>query len=305
MVLQRFDRQAGEATEVYGDASYAVLGELVERAQERHERERQEREAARHVAVRRIGRAAGAMAGLLVGLAVFVCALAAVGDGGSSLGGYGDPGSLATYLLLCSWPVALVVGVAARIVAGRATQKVHAPIRLTGHAGADLVRLQDADALRDVRAMAARWERAGAALPLAALSIVTPLTLHFLVWSLIVGPGVAIVGFGDWIGGSVVLVGHAHIVLAACAAWWACSLHKRATSALRCGAGTASLKALAITAAVACVPAVILAAATPGVILAAVPPLLVALTGLVFVPAMYAATALRMGRERLAMEGIA
>ena len=73
------------------------------------------------------------------------------------------------------------LAIALILFAGCATsRKLDAPVVLTGYAGADLLRLQTADSLRDARALAARWERAGAALPLAALSVVTPLTLHLL-----------------------------------------------------------------------------------------------------------------------------
>src|SRR5262249_53523328 len=154
----------------------SVLSDLLERVRERHTLEWGAREAARRVAVRRIGRAVGGAVALVLGLIAFAWAL---GSGPPLFGFDGDARAAAgsTWLLLAAWPAAFAAGAIARLIARLPTRRrVHAPVSLTGMAGADLVRLQTADPLADARALAARWERAGAALPLAALSIVAPLT---------------------------------------------------------------------------------------------------------------------------------
>jgi hypothetical protein len=268
-----------------------VLRDLVDRAEERHAREWVDRDVARRIAVRRIGRAVGGAVGLLLGLSAFVCALPPVRD---LVGRRLILSSV--WLLLSAWPAAVGAGLVARlVVALPVSRRVHAKVSLTGNAGSDLVRLQTLDALGDARALAERWERAGAALPLAALSMVTPLTLHFLVWFLGVGPvrmSSHAAEFGEWISLSAMIVGHAHLALALCSVGWACSLCKRATSELDAGLCGSAFKALGITVGVACVP---------GLVLLAIPPLLVAITGAVFVPAMYTNTVSRLSRERLAL----
>lgn len=97
------------------------------------------------------------------------------------------------------------------------------------------------------------------------------------------------------IGLSVVLVGHAHLALLVCAVRWAFTLRTRATAELRVGLGRAWGKALAISAGIACLP---------GAVLLGIPPLLVAVTGLLFVPFMYFGTARILASERIALEAI-
>jgi hypothetical protein len=268
-----------------------VLFDWVERVRERQAREWPERDAARKVAARRIARAAAGATGLLVGGGAFLSALADFAVRPSVWAAGRDSGLL-TALLLSAWPAALVVWGLTRTMAGGAIRRrVHAPLALTGDAGEDLLRLQREDSLGEARALAARWECAGAALPLAALSMVAPLSLHFLVRSLFAPVRVA--DFDGWIVLSVILVGHAHVALCICAVLWARALSERHTATLADGLRGSMLKALFITVGV---------AALPGVLLMGIPPLLVLVTGLVFVPAMYAATVRCMQRERFELE---
>jgi hypothetical protein len=113
------------------------------------------------------------------------------------------------------------------------------------------------------------------ALPLAGASFLLPLTIHALVGKLW---GVDTDGSDWWVQVSLVIVGHAHLVLgvvAARAGW------RMGTSSATGGAIVTSSpwRALAWTTA---------AAGVPGVALYAIPPLMTFATGLVFVPAMYA-----------------
>jgi hypothetical protein len=107
------------------------------------------------------------------------------------------------------------------------------------------------------------------ALPLIGMSLVMPLTLHAVI-SLFLHDAT---GFEEWTRMSLVVVGHAHLALAALAG----------TAAWRMARGEqhlSGMKILFITVGVSCVP---------GVILLALPPVIVLATGLVFVPAMIAA----------------
>ena len=120
-----------------------------------------------------------------------------------------------------------------------------------------------------------RTAGASLALPLAGASLLLPLTIHALVGKLMGVDGHASDG---WVVVSLVVVGHAHLVLAFVAA----------RAGWRMGASSANggtivtsspWRALAWTTA---------AAGVPGMVLYAIPPLLTFATGLVFVPAMYA-----------------
>jgi hypothetical protein len=266
-----------------------VLSDWVERVREQQTREWASREAACRVAASRIARAVAGAAGLIFGVGAFASTIATF-----ALGSWPDtrPAGVLTALLVSAWPAALVAWGVTRLAAGAAIRsRVHAPIRLTGDTGEDLLRLQREDSLASARAQAASWERAGAALPLAALSMVAPLSIHFVVWCLAARQDV--VGFGEWIAVSVVLVGHAHVALCACAVLWARGLCRRETAALGDGLGGSWVKALCVAVGVACVP---------GIFLLGIPPLIVLVTGLVLIPAMYSATVRCMRSERLELE---
>jgi hypothetical protein len=264
----------------------AVLCDVLVRQQERQTHEWGEREAARRVAARRIARVVAGATALLVGATALVCGLASFAAS--------QIVSLSTWMLLSAWPLAFMAGVVARLAAGAAmARRMHAPVSLTGSSVADLIRLDGADTLGQARAMAARWERASTALPLAALSMTAPLTIHFGVWLLLAGPMPSRAGdFGAWIGMSALIVGHAHLALAGCAARWAFKLRDRETAALGTRVATSAFQALFVSVAVASVP---------GILLIGLPPALVLVTGILFVPAMYAATVSTLRRERLAL----
>jgi hypothetical protein len=83
------------------------------------------------------------------------------------------------------------------------------------------------------------------------------------------------------------------VALAVCSARWGWGLRAKQTEVIRMGAGWSWGRALGISVAVACVP---------GLVLVGIPPLLVALTGLMFVPAMFGAMRRRVVRERQALD---
>jgi hypothetical protein len=124
-------------------------------------------------------------------------------------------------------------------------------------------------------------------LPAIAVSLLMPLTLHLAVWALFRGdrsyeePAGArewftrmATGFDEWIAMSLMIVGHAHLVLAALLARFAYRVARTPLAELG-NEQSRGFKALFWTAGV---------AAVPGIILFAIPPLLVAVTGIVFVP---------------------
>jgi hypothetical protein len=233
-----------------------------------------------------VGTAMGAVA-LLSGL---------LADGASYAESQGIEAT-ATWLLLGTWPAALVAGVVGVVVARLSTSVLlDAPVTISGDPAKDLARLEADDPLCNLRRLASRWEFASAALPLAALSLAAPLTIHWFVAELL---GIGTLGptareFGKWIAMSALIVGHAHLALLLMAVRWAWTLRTCETLALR-SAGSRWVRALLCAVGV---------AAVPGIVLLAIPPVLVALTGLVFIPAMYALTARRVERERLALGAV-
>jgi hypothetical protein len=160
-----------------------------------------------------------------------------------------------------------------------------------------LARLEREDPLQEMRAFASRWEVAAAALPLVAVSLLAPLTLHLLVALLFAvsiggasGATEVTHGFGaTWMFLSALLVGHAHVTLAIASALWAKSFARRQAADVCLSAGRAAAKALWITIGVSCLP---------GIALFGIPPILVAVTGVAFVPRAFRMTAERLARDR-------
>jgi hypothetical protein len=168
-------------------------------------------------------------------------------------------------------------------------------VPLSGDLGADLARLEAVEPLRDARDLATAWERRSAALPMAAISLLAPLTLHGMVWfglARTTEAGSGLEDFGSWIALSVIIVGHAHLALLVCAVRWAWRLRRVDTFELRASGGKGWGTALLVSAGIACLP---------GVVLLAIPPILVAVTGLAFVPLMYHLMARTIERERTAL----
>jgi hypothetical protein len=246
---------------------------------------------ARGVAARRIGRSlAGGVGVAMAGLAFTVSLL--------TFSVQGDDGPLratSTLLLLAAWPAALAVGLLGRIAA-RGVLAADVRVPMTGDAAADLARLEARDPLRETVAAAMHWERRSAALPLAALSLLAPLTIHWVVYA---GMSLSSLGestledFGTWMSLSVLIVGHAHLALLVAAVRWAARLRAMPTEELQLTTHRAWGAALLVSVGIACIP---------GIVLLAIPPVLVALTGLLFVPLMYVVTARKLAVERGALE---
>jgi hypothetical protein len=276
-------------------SSDAVVRERIEvlRAARREPAYEADFAGASRVAAARIARAFAGGAGTFSGLCAFGLALSAFLVSGENRGvTEAQLCEMAEAALLGGWLAALVAGVFGYVGACATL-----PLEPNEH-GSDaanpsieLATLERHDPLREMRDVARRWEFAAAATPLTALSLLAPLTLHWLVAVVFLGGGAP----SDhefrsaWIPGSALIVGHAHLALVIACLCWARSLRRRDALEARLTINRSWGGALAVTVATACVP---------GAVLLGVPPILVALTGLVFVPWMFRAMASVLVRER-------
>jgi hypothetical protein len=253
---------------------------------------------ARGIAARRIGRIWGGSVALGFALASFLVALpvAPFFDGAS---GHSKVHVFAALLLFAGPLAGVFVALAVTAVAQRRLRAMlDAPLPLTGDATADLARIDAARPRDRARWQAARWERASVALPMAATSMLAPLLLHAVVWwvmNLFSGelPDRYFVDFGEWIAMSSLIVGHAHISVLVGTVHWSLGLPKCATKDLSRDLYKSWGRTLGIAVLVAC---------APGIVLLAVPPLLVAITGLAFLPAAYFVASRGVASERVALE---
>ncbi len=253
-------------------------------------------DAARRVAVRRMGRAWGGAFALAVAALAFVAGLLALPakyDTDKWLR------ELATLLLFAAPVVGLVVLVCGRHVA-RAwlTWTLDAPVPLSGNAAVDLARIEAIDPLRASREVAMRWERASIALPLAAVAMLAPLTLHGFVWGMLSWPSMSsssspLSDYGEWIALSALIVGHAHLAVLIGSVRWAFRLRETPTVRVRHDLHKHWGVTLLVAMGVACVP---------GIVLLGIPPLLVGITGLAFLPAAYGLAARAVVNERFELD---
>jgi hypothetical protein len=253
-------------------------------------------DAARRVAQRRMGRAWGGTVALAVGIAAFVAGLSSLPTSHPA-----DDAlrSLATLLLFAAPVAGLVARTCGRLFA-RAwlASTLDAPPRLTGDVVADLARIEAADPLRASREIAMRWERASVALPLAATAMLAPLTLHGLVYGVLCAPSGSLSAssasdFGTWIALSALIVGHAHLAVLIGSVRWAHRLRATPTAALGQGLHKPWGMTLLVAIGVACIP---------GIVLLGIPPVLVAVTGIAFLPATFGLAARTIVSERFALE---
>lgn len=210
---------------------------------------------------------------------------------------FGKPDGLATWVLVGSWGAVLAAHRAARAFApARLRRGVDRMTRPTGDLERDLDRLERATPGHAQRALADGLERSSAALPLMGLALIAPLSLHLIAVTVVraVGGQGLIEGddFDTWIGLSLLIVGHAHITLAALGYTFARDL--RASSAAVIGR-TLTRKGWAA------LGWTVLASCVPGIVLILLPPILTAVTGLVFVPASFVLVRRKVLAERVAL----
>jgi hypothetical protein len=263
-----------------------ILQERLTQLRARRVRERDDIDAARRVLAARVGLALAGGTTSAFGILMFLSAA-------------GPWKGAATLLLGGGWVAGGVTMALGRAwVLSREARALEAGPALTGDAHVDLAHLDGFDPRTELRERARRWERASATYPLVGLAIVAPLTLHGVV-GVLGGAHEGTLGaeqFGAWIGLSAVFAGLAHVALGVHCAVWARALRSRPTASLRLGVRRAWMTALALAVAGSLAPGALLAADVG--IFSLLPALIVAVTGLAFVPLMYWATARRIAGER-------
>lgn len=203
-------------------------------------------------------------------------------------------GDAVTFALLGSGVAALATYTLVRLVltlAAFAGVKRWSPPKLTGELDADLARIDASHPLRPIARRLQALEVWSTTLPLAALSLLMPLTIHYAVNALI--GELSWLNFASWIRFSLLFTVHAHVALAILAV----SFGQKLSKLNRTGVGSLSIehewvRAWGMT---------IFVSAVPGVLLLAIPPLLTAITGLAFIPFMFILMHRRLIVERLAM----
>lgn len=110
------------------------------------------------------------------------------------------------------------------------------------------------------------------------------------------GRGVSAKDFGRWIALSVIFVGAAHVALVVHSLFWTIALRRQPTASLRAGVHKAWITALGTATLASFLPGILFVSGVGASAL--LPPVIVAATGLAFVPLMYWATARRLTAER-------
>lgn len=198
-------------------------------------------------------------------------------------------------ILMISWGLVLLVYAAVRLLArwrmGRILARELTP---SADVFADLTRLDRGTPQDSLRERVSRLEVPSLAVPVAAATLLLPLTLHLLVGSGLLD--VYLADFNAWILLSLVLVGHAHLTLLVFSVLHVNRVCRELDLGDEVGGAGRGLWALLWT---------ITASAIPGAIFLFIPPLLVALTGLTFVPWMFFWVARRARSERLLIQAAA
>lgn len=272
----------------------AILEDRLARFRERRDSERAAGEMAARVFAARAGRIAAGVVAAAIGLAMFIVGLTAISSDRAC--------EACTLLLAAGW----IAGAAAMAIArawafahtGSALRREPA---LTGDAAADLARINATDPLGELRACAIAFETKSVAFPLAAISLLAPLTIHgaiSLVACVATDTEHATRDFGCWIAESAIFVGLAHMAVLVQVVLWARSLRQRETTRIRNKLHKSWALNLLITTGVALVPGIFVVGNSAMATLALIPPALVLLTGASFLPFTYVATARRLERER-------
>jgi hypothetical protein len=188
---------------------------------------------------------------------------------------------LVVLLIPAGWLCALVAGAGAHFRCARRAARSLGRVERSDDPWRDLAQLTALEPVSALVARAAELERASIAWPLIGLSLLAPISLHLLV-----SLPFATWEFAAWIGVSAIVAGPAHIALALCAWSYARALSKRQTDYWS-GWG-----ALAFTTGV---------STMPFALLFLLPPVLVFLTGALFVPFAWSRIKKLVDEERLTM----
>lgn len=192
-----------------------------------------------------------------------------------------------TLVLLASWPAMGVAYLAGNFAGHLRGRRVHVP-RRTGDVHADLARLEEARSSAPSRGRAIALEGRSLALPMTAVGLLAPLTIHFAFYQL----GSIGGGFDDWISLSLMIVGHAHLVLVGLLWALARKVRKLTISEIAVEQSRAGWRILGWT---------VLASAIPGIVFLLIPPVLTTVTGLLFIPVLVWAMLGSLRRERAAL----
>lgn len=204
-----------------------------------------------------------------------------------------------THLLEISWPIMAGVYLVGRIAA---EVNLRGRLRRFAEPGADAAfdvdRLERFVPSEVVRARADAVEASSVAVPLAALCLLLPLSLHLVVASAFFHDGFGATEFDRWIRQGLVYGGHCHLILAA--QGWKLGRSLPRGAAILEAAEVAGWHAWALTilASMAAAVAFVLCAPFSAFSLAVAGPAVVAATGLVFIPMLFTGAGRRVARER-------
>lgn len=263
----------------YRSADAPILAQRNAEVEAQHDLLEPELPALRDVHASRIARIVSGATGL-VG-AFFVCLFA-----------IGDDKVAPTSALLVSVGAMIASWALARIVFGLLPLKrlfpAKPPVRYTGHLATDLAAIDARSPWPEIERKVDQLESASTSLPLAAISLLAPLTIHLPFAMVFFDTDTD--GFSSWIRMSLVIVGFAHLTLMALAIRFASSMSKMATEDIvDMPIHRKWLATWGLTIAAGCVP---------GIVLLLVPPILVTITGLAFIPFMFMWIRRRLLSER-------
>jgi hypothetical protein len=183
-----------------------------------------------------------------------------------------------------AWSLAALAAlVAGALVAGRLALR-YPRVSASDDPWRDLQRLTELPTIAALRRRATQLETASVLWPLVGLALLAPISIHCVV-AVVAGSGK---DFAIWMGLSAIIAGPAHVALVICAVRFARRLRDRPRSEI-VGAGW---RALWITTIVSTVPFALMLA---------IPPLLVLVTGLVFIPWSFGRMLVVVERERIAL----
>jgi hypothetical protein len=198
----------------------------------------------------------------------------------------------AGFFLLGTWAamglVYLVVGAVMRRRLGILSRQMRS---IGDDPMADVARLERGGPVEHVLRATHRLEAASFMLPLIAYTLLTPLFAHLLIGSALLG--VSVHSFNAWVLISLLLVGHAHVTLLILCIMHVLRVRSELDRGVAVQGATRGFWALLWTVA---------ASSIPGAVLLCIPPMLVALTGLLFVPWMFHWASRRAQRERAILE---
>jgi hypothetical protein len=207
-------------------------------------------------------------------------------------------GALTWMLLAAIGATFTAVVVARRRFVARWAERLVRPPALTGDPARDLAALEMHEKASPVERVIGRLELASVALPLAAWAMLAPLTIHLVVGLLLWGLAGQTLRFSEydtWIGLSTMLVGVPHLTLAVCSFFFARKIRRLDVEQVQQLGHVEAVKALGITT---------LVSLFPGIFLVAIPTILVALTGAIFVPAVFRSMRNRVIEERITLEAM-